>query len=46
MMDPHVVALLSKHKSYLQEEGSGRIVCTLNNHSLPASRQALETFIK
>ncbi|DBA89088.1 hypothetical protein WJX77_002600 [Trebouxia sp. C0004] len=45
MMDPSVVTLLEKHRKYFKEQENGRIVCTLNNHSLPASRQALETFI-
>lgn len=44
-MDPSVSALLEKHRKYFQEQENGRIVCTLNKHSLPASRQALETFI-
>lgn len=46
MMDPSVAALLKKHSKYFQEQDNGRIVCTLNGHSLPASRQALETFVK
>ena len=46
MMDPSVTAILAKHKEYFQEQENGRIVCTLNNHSLPASRQALEAFVK
>lgn len=45
-MDPSVTTLLKKHSDYFQEQDNGRIVCTLNNHSLPASRQALETFVK
>ena len=46
MMDPAVTELLDKHKQYFEVQGNGRLVCLLNNHSLPPGRQALETFIK
>ena len=46
MMDPGVTELLVKHKGYFEVEANGRLVCTLNQHSLPPSRQALETFVK
>ncbi|KAL3141692.1 hypothetical protein ABBQ32_004379 [Trebouxia sp. C0010 RCD-2024] len=46
MMDPSVTELLGKHKGYFEAQDNGRLVCTLNKHSLPPSRQALETFVK
>ena len=46
MMDPSVTELLHKHKDYFEVQDNGRLVCMLNKHSLPPSRQALETFVK
>ena len=46
MMDPGVIELLHKHKGFFDVQDSGRLVCTLNKHSLPPSRQALEAFVK
>ena len=46
MMDPSVTELLHKHKDYFEVRDNGRLVCMLNEHSLPPSRQALETFVK
>lgn len=46
MMDPAVTDLLDQHKEYFEVQGNGRLVCILNQHSLPASRQALDTFVK
>lgn len=45
-MDPGVTELLQNHKGYFEVQDNGRLVCTLNKHSLPASHQALETFVK
>lgn len=45
MMDPAVTELLDQHKEYFEVQGNGRLVCILNQHSLPASRQALDTFV-
>ena len=44
-MDPNVADLLRKHAKYLELQGS-RVVCSLNDHSLPATVQAIETFVK
>lgn len=46
MMDPGVTELLQKHKGFFEVQDNGRLVCTLNEHSLPPSRHALETFVK
>ncbi len=45
-MDPGVTELLVKHQGYFEVQANGRLVCTLNKHSLPPSRQALETFVR
>lgn len=44
-MDSQVADLLRAHAKYLQLQGS-RVVCSLNDHSLPATVQAIETFVK
>lgn len=45
MMDPKVVNLLRTHADFLELKGS-RVVCSLNDHSLPATVQAIQTFVK
>lgn len=44
-MDPQVADLLRTHAAYLQLR-DGRVVCSLNDHSLPPTAQAIETFVK
>lgn len=44
-MDPKVAVLLRSHADYLEQRGN-RVVCSLNDHSLPATVQAIETFVK
>lgn len=45
-LDPQLQQLLEQHKAYFSVQDNGKILCTINGHTLPPRHEEVSKFIQ